>query len=387
MAKRGLLIERNNRKKKMNWKISHQYEGMSNEEEVWKESSSLEQQFLVTNRKCHLPEKLLLTCLNASSFKGSPKSLRRKSLNRPTRGAAGGDITFHSHFPSAIQIWHRWLANDCHCQKPVEDCHYQRPIGLLRNEFYSQSGYRYCKSSRGQNIIGQLGSHCLSQDAKHTLWEMEKPPQPQPATEIHLWHGDGMTVSLPAQSLISLEPCPISTSANSLQLPLLLLLPSAAKPKRYFIFRSSLFRPVDFSYQNQGSNCHWWPACTAPCLDTGPHGALISTGGSVQYNGYTLYESTDLQLWLKCLNSTALGYFYTAQKLEPRQPNSEQSRHMLSAPFPLEKAALINYQCYSPRGAAESELTCIAMHKQSQTAPCRRGEHLTCAAALGALIL
>jgi len=34
MAKRGLLIERNNRKKKMNWKISHQYEGMSNEEEV-----------------------------------------------------------------------------------------------------------------------------------------------------------------------------------------------------------------------------------------------------------------------------------------------------------------------------------------------------------------
>lgn len=34
MAKRGLLIEKNNRKKKMNWKISHQYEGMSNEEEV-----------------------------------------------------------------------------------------------------------------------------------------------------------------------------------------------------------------------------------------------------------------------------------------------------------------------------------------------------------------
>lgn len=157
MAKRGLLIERNNRKKKMNWKISHQYEGMSNEEEVWKESSSLEQQFLVTNRKCHLPEKLLLTCLNASSFKGSPKSLRRKSLNRPTRGAAGGDITFHSHFPSAIQIWHRWLANDCHCQKSVEDCHYQRPIGLLRNEFYSQSGYRYCKSSQRSKYYRTAG--------------------------------------------------------------------------------------------------------------------------------------------------------------------------------------------------------------------------------------
>lgn len=32
--KKGVFIQRNNRKKKMNWKISHQYEGMSNEEEV-----------------------------------------------------------------------------------------------------------------------------------------------------------------------------------------------------------------------------------------------------------------------------------------------------------------------------------------------------------------
>lgn len=174
-----------------------------------------------------------------------------------------------------------------------------------------------------------------------------------------------MSVSLPAQSLISLEPCPISTSANSLQLPLVFLFPSLAKPKWYFIILSSLFHPVDFSYQNEGSNRCWRHACTAPYLDTGPNRALISTGGSVQYYGYILYQSTDPQLCLKCLNSTQLGYFYTAQKHEARQPNSEQSRHMLSVPFSLEKTALINYRCHSPWEAAESSpaLRCTRNHK------------------------
>lgn len=40
--------------------------------------------------------------------------------------------------------------------------------------------------ARGQNIIGQLGSHCLSHSAEHTLGEMEKPPQSHRPTEIPL---------------------------------------------------------------------------------------------------------------------------------------------------------------------------------------------------------
>lgn len=35
-----------------------------------------------------------------------------------------------------IQIWHRWLVNDCHCQEPANDCCYQKPIGPWKKSVF-----------------------------------------------------------------------------------------------------------------------------------------------------------------------------------------------------------------------------------------------------------
>lgn len=85
------------------------------------------------------------------------------------------DITFHIHFPAVIQIWHRWLVNDCHCQEPANDCCYQKPTGLWKNQFSSQSGCWYHKGGGGWQSSGTTGA---SLTVTRPLQGVVKPLQP-----------------------------------------------------------------------------------------------------------------------------------------------------------------------------------------------------------------
>lgn len=93
------------------------------------------------------------------------------------------DITFHIHFPAVIQIWHRWLVNDCHCQEPANDCCYQKPTGLWKNQFSSQSGCWYHKGGGGWQSSGTTGA---SLTVTRPLQGVVKPLQP--LSKTHLWH-------------------------------------------------------------------------------------------------------------------------------------------------------------------------------------------------------